>query len=295
MSFIFEARAIIEDCRINSIGGLSAGVDIWELAYLPTLLNNCQTWVEIGETTIQKLDDLQHTMYRTLLSVPQSTPWPALVWDCGGIKMKFRIMLKKLVFVSYILNQNDESLALQMLKIQEKLKLPGLVKECKTIITDLRLPDIFTQKITHNSWSNIVKGVIFEENEKELKNDMEKFKKTKNSDLVGETFGMRGYLKELNVSESRTFFKHRTRMTRYAKTNFKNDPHYAKSLWKCDNCPNIDSEQHILWCKEYEDLRLDKDLSNNKELCQYLKEALKLRAKQELERFALNKNKSKDN
>ena len=106
---------------------------------------------------------------------------------------------------------------------------------------------------------------------------------------------MRGYLKELNVSESRTFFKHRTRMTRYAKTNFKNDPHYAKSLWKCDNCPNIDSEQHILWCKEYEDLRLDKDLSNNKELCQYLKEALKLRAKQELERFALNKNKSKDN
>ena len=93
-SYIFEARAIIDDTRINTVGGLKAGLDIWEMAYLPSLLNNCQTWVEIEDATIDKLEEIQNQMYRTLLSTPKSTPWPALVWDLGGIKMKFRKEIK---------------------------------------------------------------------------------------------------------------------------------------------------------------------------------------------------------
>ena len=39
---ILETKAVIEDCRSN------AGFDIWELAILPFLLNNSDTWVEIS-------------------------------------------------------------------------------------------------------------------------------------------------------------------------------------------------------------------------------------------------------
>ena len=59
-------------------------------------------------------------------------------------------------------------------------------------------------------------------------------------------------------------------MTQYVKMNFRNDHEYAKSLWKCDKCSNIDTQNHLLWCPYYKELRQGKDLQNNKDLCKYL-------------------------
>ena len=64
VSFITNSRSIIDDCRINVVGGLSAGVDLWELAYVPSLLNNCESWIYINKTTIDRLESLQNMMYR---------------------------------------------------------------------------------------------------------------------------------------------------------------------------------------------------------------------------------------
>ena len=40
MLAITEIRAIVEDCRSNTLGGLKVGLDILESAYMPSLLNN---------------------------------------------------------------------------------------------------------------------------------------------------------------------------------------------------------------------------------------------------------------
>ena len=37
-SAINEIRSVLEDCRINVVGGLCAGIDIWELSVIPFLL-----------------------------------------------------------------------------------------------------------------------------------------------------------------------------------------------------------------------------------------------------------------
>ena len=81
---ILETRAIIDDCRINTIGGIQSGLDYWEMAYLPSLLNNCQSWTKISDTSIKMLDDLQDSMYRILLKVPKACPKAALCWEMGG-------------------------------------------------------------------------------------------------------------------------------------------------------------------------------------------------------------------
>ena len=41
MNAIFEIKAVIEDCRINVVGGLITGLEILEVAVIPYLLNNC--------------------------------------------------------------------------------------------------------------------------------------------------------------------------------------------------------------------------------------------------------------
>ena len=63
---------------------------------------------------------------------------------------------------------------------------------------------------------------------------MKKSNKLKNDPMVNEEFGMKPYIKNLTAHEARIFFKHRSKMTRYIKMNYKGDPVYEKQLWKCD-------------------------------------------------------------
>ena len=93
-----------------------------------------------------------------------------------------------------------------------------------------------------------------------------------------ENFGIKEYMKKLTVVEARSLFKHRTSMTRYAKFNYKNDPIYAKQLWKCESCSNISTESHVLWCSGFQYLREGKNLKCDRDLAKYLIEVLKIRS-----------------
>ena len=63
---------------INVVGGLCAGIDIWELSVIPFLLNNSSVWADIPQAAYNQLEDLQKTFYRYLFATPISLPSPAL-------------------------------------------------------------------------------------------------------------------------------------------------------------------------------------------------------------------------
>ena len=66
---------------------------------------------------------------------------------------------------------------------------------------------------------------------------------------------MKQYIENLSVFEARTIFKHKISMTRYVKPNYKGVKKYKAEGWKCEECQNLDSEEHLLWCKGYEEMR----------------------------------------
>ena len=78
--------------------GLSAGLDIWELAVLPKLLYNSECWMDISSDTLKEIEDIQLTFYRCLLAVGSGCPLPSLYWETGGTLMKYRILKKKNAF-----------------------------------------------------------------------------------------------------------------------------------------------------------------------------------------------------
>ena len=88
LNSIIEVSAILDDFRIDTIGGMKAGLEIFELAILPSLLNNADVWIELGKTSSDKLENLQNTMFRYLFGVPVSTPTPLLRFDLGVSKWK---------------------------------------------------------------------------------------------------------------------------------------------------------------------------------------------------------------
>ena len=46
---IFEIGAVLNDIRLQSIGGIVSGLTIWNMAIVPYLLYNSDSWADMGE------------------------------------------------------------------------------------------------------------------------------------------------------------------------------------------------------------------------------------------------------
>ena len=74
---IYELRSLIEDFRMQVVGGMTAAIDLYESCIVSSLLTNSGTWTEIGDSEIELLDEKQNNFCRALLQLPMSNPSPA--------------------------------------------------------------------------------------------------------------------------------------------------------------------------------------------------------------------------
>ena len=127
-------KSVVEDLRMQMIGGLKCGLDIWELALIPSLLNNAGTWTHISGHDIDSLNELQNVFLQNLFSVSRSCPKAALCWDTATTMMQVRVEKAKLALVHHIHSLDESSLAKQIYTKQLSHGWPGLVTECGEII-----------------------------------------------------------------------------------------------------------------------------------------------------------------
>ena len=276
---IFEMKAVLEDLRLQMIGGIKCGIDIWELAIIPSLLNNCSTWVEISSQSVEKVNKLQNIFLQTLFAVGQSCPSPALCWDTDTLQIKIRIDQAKLNLLHHIKNSDKDTLAKQVYDEQSDHGWPGLVSECRDIMKEWGIPDITRDgdNITKAQWKNIVKKEARNQNSKSLSTQIKKSSKLEK--MKNEEYKEKPYLTEMSMHSARMHFKIRSRMFP-CKMNFLNDPKNRADMWRCDSCRTcIDSQSHILYCPAYQELRVGKSLSSDQDIVTYFKEVMEIRTK----------------
>ena len=75
---MFEVHSIMEDFRIQAIGGMAGAWDLWEAGICASLLANCSTWVKMSPETVKSLNQFQNQYLRMIYSCPPSTPLCAL-------------------------------------------------------------------------------------------------------------------------------------------------------------------------------------------------------------------------
>ena len=68
-SSILEVKTILEDYRSSKARGVTAGIRLWEMAIIPSLLNNSESWVDLDNSV-------------------RTTPNSELLWDTGIIPME---------------------------------------------------------------------------------------------------------------------------------------------------------------------------------------------------------------
>ena len=235
---------------------------------------------KMQDATVNKLEDLQNSFYRNLLNVPFTTPKPALIWEVAGMKMKYRIMLSKILFLHHIITLDSGSLAKQIQNSQQRNETPGLTTEVKGYMEELNLPNCLEVEFTKSKWKNLVKKAIQEANEKEIRQSIEPYKKMKHLNIIDDKFECKQYLSTLPLEKARTMFKHKYKMTENVKMNYKNDQEYSNSLWRCSSCSNQDTESHLLWCPGFTDMRKGLNLKDDSDLCSYLQKIFSARCKE---------------
>ena len=80
---MYETKAIMEDFRMQAVGGMAGAWDLWETAIIPSLLANCGSWVGMGKNSYNTLNELQYTYLRLIYSCPPSTPLLSLRTQAG--------------------------------------------------------------------------------------------------------------------------------------------------------------------------------------------------------------------
>ena len=101
------------------------------VAVIPYFLNNSETWTELNNCAIEKLEGLQNQFLIVLLA--PHNPFSLLGdWDAYNEKQNIK---EETAFQSPSLQ-----LAFQIAVVQSKLGYPGLVTECEVIRKELGLP-----------------------------------------------------------------------------------------------------------------------------------------------------------
>ena len=282
---IYETRAVVDDCRSQVCGGLTAGLDIWELAVLPMMLYNSECWQEISPETIQELENLQKKFYKCLFAVGSGCPTPALYLETGGMLMEYRILKKKLLFLHHLATLPDDALAREVYDVQRKLALPGLFQECQEFLVKFGITK--PEKFTKNQWKSLVKNKIAEMNKNDILEQLKPLKKMKHEDYANQKFERKSYMSSLNIAEARMRFKLNAQMTPTIKMNFPSDKVFTRQMWTCSGCVGgdvgsevvgcRDTQQHVMVCPGYGELREDKNLENDRDLVRYFAQVIKKR------------------
>ena len=55
---MFEMKAIMEDFRLQAVGGMAGAIDVWEMSICTKLLANCGSWVGMGKAAFKQVTQL---------------------------------------------------------------------------------------------------------------------------------------------------------------------------------------------------------------------------------------------
>ena len=181
------------------------------------------------------------------------------------------------------MNLDDSSLAKKFAVIQDKNNFPGLIHECKLLMKKYDLNDHNVNEYSKLAWKKQVKNAIVAKFKEKLLSDMKHYKKINHEAKANEEFGLKSYLKDMNLKNARMKFAMETEMVEKIKFNFMNNPQYEKQNWSCDYCLNVkgvykpDSMNHITECESYAYLRQDLNLDQEYDAVIYFTKVVDLR------------------
>ena len=86
--------------------------------FINSILTNSESWYGLKIEEIELLEQVDEMLLRKILEVGKSCPKEMLYLETGSWPIRFIIMSRRLMFLHYILNEDEKSLLKQVLNAQ---------------------------------------------------------------------------------------------------------------------------------------------------------------------------------
>ena len=217
--------------------------------FINSILLNSEVWYHLSKSNIEELEKLDNILLRKFLQVGNSVPTAMLHLELGTLPIRFILTTRRLIFLHYILQENEESLLFSFLLAQmEDPKDGDWWLTVKNEIEELKL-DVTLSKIkqmSKNTFKKKVKTSVSREAFKWLSLNKTELKKVKN--VKHDQHEIQKYLSSsiLSVEQAQFLFHLRTKMI-FLRNNYRN-------MQKEEFCPLcekqgqkvLDNQEHLL-------------------------------------------------
>ena len=166
-----------------------------------------------------------------------------------------------------------------MIILVKEQSLSGLSSECARFLSDLNvISDPLNFSKGH--WNKLIKQKIHEKNSRDLLTRIKSYSKLEHIKFDDEEYGLKPYLENMNLKDSRILFASRCRMLHTVQCNFKQKPEYIANGHKCI-CLEDDKQSHLSTCSSYRHLRDGLDLESDTDLVKYYQRVIREREENE--------------
>ena len=94
---IHEIRTILEDSRVDAVGSLIVGLDVWNMAIMPMVLSGAEVFDNIPRSSMDDLTRLVQSFLKMLFGLSKNRVLiPSLYWDTKTLLPQNNILLRKL-------------------------------------------------------------------------------------------------------------------------------------------------------------------------------------------------------
>ena len=218
---------------------------------ISSTLTNSEAWLGLTKHDVEQLEQVDESLMRRFLEVGQGVPKEMLYLELGFRPIRFTIMIRKIMFLQYILNEESISLINQVFRAQSEFPSKSdFILEVKEIMNELDISLSFDdiKSLSVDMLQNFAKKQADETALKFL--NKIKLKHTKVMHIVHNELEMQDYLLPQNISSiklAKFIFSARTRMLDIG-GNFSKK--YGENV-KCKlGCDALDNQEHLMECSK---------------------------------------------
>ena len=197
--------------------------------------------MEISETTIRKLNQIQCWFLRLALQVGPGAPRVSLLWDNQVLHMQLRIFKEKILLVLHLRNLDENSIASHIFKEQKSRQFPGLAMETKLICQNLNIRECNETLLDKTYYIKIGTQALHKQNEQMLR----LLAQGKCERINSEEYGKKEYISSKDIKSVRQHYRTRFGLQNFA-GNYSHDNRFAKTNWLCRCLESRENESHII-------------------------------------------------
>ena len=209
-----------------------------------SILYASETYYNLTEKNLRNIERIEEMFLRKILKTSKGCPISQLYLETGQWPARFQIMKSRMLFLKYILGEEETSMVAKFFKLQLKYPIKGdwvstCRKDLKEMKIELTLNEIRT--MPKESFSKLIKSKISEISLKYLL----KKRNSKGKEITYERLEMADYLmpfnKSLSIEDKRNLFSMRNRMVEIGNNFGRNE--------KCKMCDSNQDMKHIYLCE----------------------------------------------